>query len=88
MEDADMIKKLVMATAAMAVAISFAPSASFAKRMKVARCTEVGAMCTKKLGPVGKVTGWADMKTCYPNGKMYLALATCYVPSGTCPRKC
>lgn len=84
-----MIKKLVMAAAVMAVAISFAPAASFAKRMhKVARCSVVGEMCTKKLGPVSKITGWANMKTCYPNGKMYLALPTCYVPSGTCPRKC
>jgi hypothetical protein len=83
-----MIKKLVMATTAMAVATFFAPNELFAKRMKTARCTMVGAMCTKKLGPVGKVTGWANMKTCYPNGKMYLALPTCYVPSGTCPRKC
>jgi hypothetical protein len=86
-----MSKKLVLAFAALAVAISFAPTASFAKKMhkeKVAKCKVVGEMCTKKLGPVGKVTGWANMKTCYPNHKMYLALPICYVPNGSCPRKC
>ena len=86
-----MTNKLILAAAIIAIAVSFAPTASFAKKMhkqKVAKCTVVGAMCTKKLGEVSKATGWANMKTCYPNGKMYLALPLCYVPSGSCPKKC
>jgi hypothetical protein len=86
-----MIKKLILAAAAMGVAISFVPTASFAKRMhkeKVAKCSVVGAMCTKKLDKTGQVTGWANTKRCYPNGKMYLSLFPCYTPSGSCPKKC
>jgi hypothetical protein len=85
-----MIKKLLLAAAVTAIAVS-APTALSAKKMhkeKVAKCTVVGAMCTKKPGPVSKATGWANMKTCYPNGKMYLALPLCYLPSGNCPKKC
>ncbi len=83
-----MIKKLVLASAAMAVAISFAPTTSLAKRMhkhKEAKCSVVGSMCTKKLDKVGKVTGWANTKTCYPNHKMYLSAFPCYKSGGMCP---
>jgi hypothetical protein len=86
-----MTKKLILAAAVTAIAVSFAPTASLAKKMhkqKVAKCTVVGAMCTKKPGEVSKATGWANMKTCAPNGKMYLALPLCYMPSGSCPKKC
>ena len=86
-----MIKKLLLAAVVTAIAVSFAPTASFAKKKhkeKVAKCSVVGAMCTKKLDKVGKATGWANMKMCYPNGKMYLALPICYVPNGSCPKKC
>jgi hypothetical protein len=84
-------KKLILAAVVTAIAVTFAPTALIAKRMhkeKVAKCSVVGEMCTKKLDKVGKITGWANTRTCYPNGKMYLALFSCYTPSGTCPKKC
>ena len=85
-----MIKKLILAAAVTAIAVS-APTALFAKKAhkeKVAKCAVVGAMCTKKPGEVSKATGWANMKTCAPNGKLYLALPLCYMPNGSCPKKC
>ncbi|HLL28767.1 MAG TPA: hypothetical protein VKT73_14100 [Xanthobacteraceae bacterium] len=84
-----MIRNLIVAAAVTAVAVSFAPTASFAKKpKKEARCAVVGSMCTKKFDKVGKVTGWANTKTCYPNHKMYLSTFPCYAPSGMCPPKC
>jgi hypothetical protein len=86
-----MTYKLIMTAAITAIVVSFAPTASLAKKMhkeKVAKCTVVGAMCTKKPGKVSQATGWANMKTCYPNGKLYLALPLCYMPNGSCPKKC
>lgn len=81
-----MIKKLIVAAATIAVAISFAPTASFAKKKaKEAKCAVVGSMCTKKLDKVGQHTGWANTKTCYPNHKLYLSTFPCYKAGGMCP---
>ena len=83
-----MTNKLILAAAITAIAVSFAPTASFAKKMhkeKEAKCGPVGSMCTKKLDKVGKATGWANTKTCYPNHKMYLSAFPCYKSGGMCP---
>jgi hypothetical protein len=86
-----MIKKLILAASVTAIAISFAPTASFAKKMpkqKVAKCS-MGATCTDKPATKGIWAGWANVKACAPNGKMYRVIfATCYVPSGMCAKKC
>jgi len=85
-----MFKKLIVGAAAAALAGSFAPTASFAKRMheqKGPKCS-VGETCTEKLDKTGKVTGWANVDTCSPKGKMYRMVFPCYTPSGTCPPAC
>jgi hypothetical protein len=86
-----MIKKVILAAAIAAIAVSFAPAASFAKKMhkqKVAKCG-MGAMCTDKPDAKGMSRGWANVKACAPDGKMYRVIfGTCYVPSGMCAKKC
>jgi hypothetical protein len=86
----NMNKKLAIGAAAAALAISFAPTASPAKGMhkqKAAKCS-MGETCTEKLDKTGKVTGWANVDTCSPKGKMYRVVFPCYTPSGTCPPTC
>jgi hypothetical protein len=84
------IKKLILVAAATAVAISFSPTASFAKKThkaKEPKCS-MGQTCTEKLDKTGKVTGWASVMTCSPRGKMYRTVFPCYTPSGMCPATC
>jgi hypothetical protein len=74
-----MIKKLVLAVAVAAVAVSFAPTASFAKKAKAKPCT-MGTMAS------GKATnGWAPVSMCGMDGKMYPTMMMCYSGSQLCP---
>jgi hypothetical protein len=77
-----MIKKLVLAVAVAAVAVSFAPTASFAKKMhhKAAPCT-MGTMASGKANSMG----WAPVSMCGMDGKMYPTMMMCYGASSLCP---
>ena len=76
-----MIKKIVIATAVAAVALSFASTASFAKKGKAsAKCT-MGQMATGKPNAMG----WAPVMSCGADGKMYPTLMSCYMASSFCP---
>jgi hypothetical protein len=83
----NMIRKFILAAAAVAVATSlFAPS-SFAKKSHKAKeppCS-VGQACTDKSGNVSKFTGWVTVKRCSYEGKMYQDVFPCFRPSGACP---
>jgi hypothetical protein len=77
----NMIKKLVLAAAVAAVAVSFAPTASHAKKMhKMKPCT----MGTMASGPANSM-GWAPVMGCGMDGKMYPMLMMCYMGSQLCP---
>jgi hypothetical protein len=76
-----MIKKIVIAIAVAAVAVSFAPTASFAKKVKKeSKCT-MGTMAAGKANSMG----WAPVMGCGADGKMYPMLMMCYMPSSLCP---
>jgi len=82
----NMMKKLVLAVAVAAVAVSFAPTLSHAKKMKKAKpasCT-VGTMCTG----AANAWGWAPVMSCGADGKLYPWPAACYVKSGLCAKAC
>jgi hypothetical protein len=81
------IRKSILAAAAMAVAISFLPSSSFAKKSHKAKeppCS-VGQACMDKPGKISKSTGWVTVKRCSYEGKMYQDVFPCYTPGGACP---
>jgi hypothetical protein len=75
-----MIKKLVLAAAIAAVAVSFAPTASFAKKAKAKPCT----MGTMGSGAANSM-GWKPVMMCGADGKMYPTLMMCYGASSLCP---
>jgi hypothetical protein len=75
-----MIKKLVLAVAVAAFAVS-APTLSFAKKMHhPAKCT----MGTMGSGAANSM-GWKPVMMCGADGKMYPTLMMCYGPSSLCP---
>jgi hypothetical protein len=76
-----MIKKIVLAITVAAVAVSFAPTLSFAKKMKAPKPCTMGTMAAGKPNS----TGWAPVMMCGMDGKMYPSLMMCYAPSGFCP---
>lgn len=79
-----MIKKIVLTAAVAAFAVSFAPTASFAKKMHkhhAHKCT-MGHMMTGKPNSMG----WAQVKGCGADGKIYTMPAMCYTASGMCPK--
>lgn len=83
----NMIRKFILVAAATAVATSFLPSSSFAKKSHKAKeppCS-VGQACTDKPGNVSKITGWVTVKRCSYEGKMYQDVFPCYAPGGMCP---
>jgi hypothetical protein len=85
----NMIKKLILAAAAMAVATSFLPTSSFAKKSHKAKeppCS-VGQACMDKPDKVSQFTGWVTVKRCSyeGKGKMYQDVFPCYRPGGMCP---
>jgi hypothetical protein len=83
-----MLKKFIIATVAVAFALALSSGESAArKRHRVAKapaCT-LGQECTERLDKVGRVTGWASVKTCSTQGKMFRTPFPCYAPSGACP---
>jgi hypothetical protein len=78
----DMIRKFILAAAATAVATSFLPSSSFAK--KALPCS-VSQACMDKPDKVSQFTGWVTVKRCSYQGKMYQDVFPCYRPGGMCP---
>jgi hypothetical protein len=86
-EPMNMIRKFILAAAATAVATSFLPPSSFAKKSHKAKeppCS-VGQACKDKPDKVSKITGWATVKRCSYEGKMYQDVCPCYTPGGMCP---
>jgi len=77
-----MIKKIVLAIAVAAFAVSFAPTVSHAKKGKKAasKCT-TGQMMAAKPNSMG----WSQVMGCGADGKMYPTLMMCYMPSSLCP---
>jgi hypothetical protein len=75
-----MIKKLVLAAAVAAVAVSFAPTASFAKMHKMKPCA-MGTMASGKANSMG----WSPVSMCGMDGKMYPMIMMCYMGSQLCP---
>ena len=79
----NMIKKFILVAAATAVATSFLPSSSFAKKSDKAKekpCT-VGQVCMNK--PDKK--GWGTVMRCTYDRKMIGDFSPCNVHSGMCP---
>jgi hypothetical protein len=78
-----MMKKIVLAVAVAATAVSFASTPSFAKKghHKMSKCT-MGTMSTGKANSMG----WAVVSGCGMDGKMYPMPAMCYTASGMCPK--
>jgi hypothetical protein len=76
-----MIKKIVLAAAVAAFAVS-APTVSYAKKMHhpAKKCT-MGAMASGKANSMG----WAPVMGCGADGKMYPTLMMCYMGSQLCP---
>jgi hypothetical protein len=76
-----MIKKIVLATAVAAFAVS-APTLSYAKKMHHAakKCT-AGQMMSGKPNAMG----WAPVMSCGADGKMYPTMMMCYSGSQLCP---
>ena len=86
-----MIRTFILAAAATAIATSFLPSSSFAKKAHKAKeppCS-VGQACMDKPSGVSKFTGWQTAKRCgydaKGKGKMYQDVFPCYAPGGMCP---
>ena len=82
-----MIRKFIVAAAALAVAAAFLPPSAFAKAHKAKEppCN-FGQACTDKPAKVSKATGWVTTKRCsYETHKMYADLFPCYQPGGMCP---
>lgn len=77
-----MVKKIVLAAAVAAVAVAFAPTASFAKKTHKSHKCAVGHMVTGKPNSMG----WAPVAGCGMDGKMYRMPAMCYTASGMCPK--
>jgi hypothetical protein len=80
--DKHIMKKIVLAAAVAAAAVSFATTPSFAKKMhKMSKCT-AGHMMTGKADSMG----WAPVMGCGMDGKMYNMVMRCYTASGMCPK--
>jgi hypothetical protein len=79
-----MIKKLVLAVAVAAVAVSFAPTASHAKKMHHHMMHHKCTMGTMASGHANSM-GWAPVMSCGADGKMYPTMMMCYMGSQLCP---
>jgi hypothetical protein len=77
-----MIKKIVLAIAVAALALSVAPNLSHAKKGKgkPAKCTQ-GTMAS---GPAN-AWGWRPVMMCGADGRMSQTMMMCYGPSSLCP---
>jgi hypothetical protein len=82
-----MIRKFIVAAAAMAVATSFLSTSAFAKKSHKAKAPpcSVGQACMDKPAAVSQATGWTTVKRCSWEGKMYQDVFPCYRPGGACP---
>ena len=79
-----MIKKLVIAAAVAAVAVSFA-DVSYAKKGKgKAAAPKPCTMGTMASGKPNQF-GWAPVMSCGADGKMYQTMMMCYMGSSLCP---
>ena len=76
----NMIRKFILVAAATAVAISFLPPSSLAKKAKEKPCS-VGQVCMNK--PDKK--GWGTVMRCTYDRKMIGDFSPCNVHSGMCP---
>ena len=76
----NMIRKFILVAAATAVAISFLPPSSLAKKAKEKPCS-VGQVCMNK--PDKK--GWGTVMRCTYDRKMIGDFSPCNVRSGMCP---
>ena len=82
-ETMNTIRKFILAVAATAVATSFLPTSSFAKKSHKAKapyCT-VGQACIDKPDK----DGWGAVTRCSYEGKVYRDFSPCNVRSGMCP---
>ena len=75
------IRKLIVAAAAAAVATSFLPTSSFAKKPAKEKPCSVGKVCMNK--PDKK--GWGTVMRCTYDRKMIGDFSPCNVQSGMCP---
>ena len=80
-----MIKKIVLAVAVAALALSVAPNLSHAKKHKGKPKAKPCAMGTLTSGGAN-AWGWAPVSMCGADGKWYPTLMMCYKPSGLCPK--
>jgi len=76
----NMIRKFILVAAATAVAISFLPPSSFAKKAKEKPCS-VGQVCMNKPDKAG----WGTVMRCTYDRKMIGDFSPCNVRSGMCP---
>jgi hypothetical protein len=79
----NMIRKFILAAAATAIATSFLPPSSFAKKSHKAKeqpCS-VGQVCMKKPDKAG----WGTVMRCTYDRKMVRDFSPCNVRSGMCP---
>jgi len=83
-----MIRKFVVAAAAVAFATSLLGPSAFAKKSHKAKeppCS-FGQACTDKPSKISQSTGWVTTKRCsYESHKMNADLFPCYRPGGACP---
>ena len=77
-----MIKKIVLAIAVAALALSVAPTLSHAKKGKgKAKPCTMGTMGSG----AANAWGWKPVMMCGADGKMYPTLMMCYGQSALCP---
>src|SRR6516164_5145570 len=74
------IRKFILAVVATAVATSFLPTSSFAKKAKEKPCS-VGQVCMNKPDKAG----WGTVMRCTYDRKMIGDFSPCNVRSGMCP---
>jgi hypothetical protein len=78
------IRKFILAVVATAVATSFLPTSSFAKKTHKAKeqSCSVGKVCMNKPDKAG----WGTVMRCTYDGKMIGDFSPCNVRSGMCPK--
>jgi hypothetical protein len=79
-EPMNTIRKFILAVVATAVATSFLPTSSFAKKAKKQSCS-VGQVCMTKPDKAG----WGNVIRCTYDRKMIGDFSPCNVRSGMCP---
>ena len=79
----NMIRKFILVAAATAVATSFLPTSSFAKKSQKAKeqSCSVGQVCMNKPDKAG----WGTVMRCTYDRKMIGDFSPCNVRSGMCP---